>query len=62
MKKSMFSHWGYFYVAFELVGRDITKMSYWDDKNIIEFFNLMAFRKDLIDDDARKQREEMKMR
>ena len=58
----MFSHWGYFYVAFELVGRDLTKMSYWDDKNIIEFFNLMAFRKDLIDDDARKQREAMKMR
>lgn len=47
---SMFEHWGYFHVFFELSGRDRTKMEYWRKQTIPYIFNSMAHRKDLNDE------------
>lgn len=47
---SMFEHWGYFHVFFELAGRDRTKMEYWRKQTIPYIFTSMAHRKDLQDE------------
>jgi hypothetical protein len=48
---SMFEHWGYFHVFFELSNRDRTKMEYWRKQSIPYIFNSLAHRKDLMDED-----------
>ena len=44
-------------MTYELVGRDVTKMEYFADKSLIYVFNLMALRKDIQDEDAKRLKE-----
>jgi|TARA_R110000823_G_scaffold211115_1_gene341471 hypothetical protein len=55
----MFEHWGHFYTIFELTGRDYNKMDYWREQSIVYIYNCLAFRKDLQDEEAKKNNNRM---